>query len=331
MKKKLMAVLLAALMLLTTAACTATPEAVSESDTKTPVSQTELADSVTVHAAALKGPTGVSIAQLAKKGSYDVTFAGSPDEVVSKIITGELDIACVPTNLASVLYAKTKGEVKVCAVTTLGVLYLLDTSGEVKSINDLAGRTIGATGQGSNPEYIINYILSGNGLSDTKVEYSAEHAEIAAKMIAGDVKTAIMPEPFVTQVCAKLGDAVNVIDLQSEWARLADGVQLAQGVLVVRSEFADEHPEALASFLKDFEESSSFAANNVKETAGYCAELGIIASAEIAEKAITRCNIVYIDAGEMKESVSGFLNVLYNANPKSVGGALPDDAFYYGA
>ena len=335
---RIYALMLAVLMLLSFAACAKQP-APAETPAVSDTGVTEAAEPAapeTVNVAALKGPTGISMAKLAKDGAesglYNTTFAGAPDEIVGLITTGEVDVACVPTNLASTLYNKTNGGIRVCAVTTLGVLYLMDASGEINSIADLKGKSIGATGEGSNPEYILNYILEKNGLKpgeDVEITYYAEHSELASLMLSGDVKTAMLPVPFATQVQMKL-EGVNAIDLQAEWAKVSE-TEIAQGVIITTAKYAEEHKDALDRFLADFAASSEYAVNNAAEDAAIIEELGIIPNAALAQKAIPGCNIVYIDGSRMKSLVSDFLSVLYQANPKSVGGALPDDDFYYNA
>lgn len=324
--KKFIALLMTVIMLMSIAACGA------QDEDEQVVSGTQ--PEVTVNVAALSGPTGISMAKLAvdaqTSGKYNVSFAGSPDELVGKITTGEIDVACVPTNLAAVLYNKTGGNISVAAVTTLGVLYLIDTSGEISSIAELSGKTVGATGQGSNPEYILDYILSKNGLTvgeNVYVDYKSEHAELATLMATGEVTVGMLPVPFATQVMGKYPDAA-VIDLQQEWGKVSPA-QLAQGVIIVRNEFLTGNKDAFDRFLDDFAASSDFAVSDIETTAQYVEQLGIIPSADVAKQAIPLCNITYIDGGDMKATVSAFLDVLYQANPKSVGGAMPGDDFYY--
>lgn len=323
----LLAVIMTAAMLLSMAACGAENQSADDNEV---ISSSNVQPSQPVRIAALNGPTGISVAKLAtdaaESGEYDVTFVGAPDEITGLLTTGEVDAAFVPTNLASVLYNKTGGSIRTAAVTTLGVLYLLDTSGEVNSLADIDGKTVGATGQGSNPEYILNYIIEGNGLENVTTQYYTEHSELAALMISGDVKTAMLPVPFATQVATKL-EGVNSIDLQAEWAKISD-TPIAQGVLVCTADFADNNKADLDKLLADFEVSANFANENPAETAQYVEKLGIISSAALTEKAIPQCNIVCITGEEMKSTVSDFLEVLYAANPKSVGGAMPNDDFY---
>jgi NitT/TauT family transport system substrate-binding protein len=298
--------------------------------------QTEKA---TMKVATLKGPTGMGMLKLmsdndAKTASnnYQFSIAGTPDEIVSKISTGEIDAASVPTNLAAVLYNKTKGKVQLAAINTLGVLSILTNGQSISSVQDLKGKTVYSSGQGSTPEYALNYILKQNGLQagkDVRIEYKAEHAELAALVISGKAKIALLPEPFVTQVMAKNKDVKLALNVTQEWDKAVSGKSvLSMGGLLVRKEFAEKNKTAFNQFLDEYKASTAYTASNLEETAELSEKYGIMPSA-VAKKAIPNCNIVYMDGAEMKSQLPEFLKILYTANPKSVGGALPGDDFYY--
>lgn len=259
------------------------------------------------------------------------------DEVTPKIVKGETDIAAVPANLASVLYQNTKGEVQVLAVNTLGVIYIVESGDSVKSVEDLRGRTIYASGKGATPEYALNYILSENGIDPTKdvtIEWKSEHAECLAALLAEDNAIAMLPQPFVTTAQMK-SDRIQVrLDLTAEWDAVQQGSdapsQLITGALVVRRQFAQENPEAVEAFLKSYAESVEYVNANVEEAAQLVGKYEIVPAA-VAQKAIPACNIVCITGADMQQKLSGYLNVLFEQNPKAVGGALPADDFYYNA
>ena len=298
---------------------------------------------------ALYGPTGVSFAKLANakatiadpytdsENSYTNTYVADyvdePTQMVAKISSGEVDVACVPTNLAAKLYKMTNGNVKVAAVSTLGVLYMVDTSGEVKSVADLKGKTIYAPSsmQGSNPEFILNFLLKKNSLDDVKVSYEFTVDELTAKMLSGDVTTAMFPEPKVTAIKGQLKKAekeFTVTDIQAEWNKVCD-TTIAQGVVVVRADWLKENEGAFKTFLGDFKASSDAVVNDLDNTVADVVELGVIPNEALAKQAIPNCNIVTFTGDEMKSAVSGFINVLLQADPQSVGGTVPDDEFYY--
>ncbi len=286
---------------------------------------------------ALKGPTGIGMVKVMNDndGTYDFTLVGAPDEVVSAIVSGNADIAAVPTNLAATLYNKTKGNVQLVALNTLGVLHILDRTGEIKAIEDLAGKTLYATGQGSTPEYAINYILKANGLTDqVTVEYKAEHAELATLAAANQVDIVLLPEPHVTSVLNQNPEfqlALDVTELYNA-AAAADGKEgatMAMGCLIVRKDWAQEHPAELQAFLAAYEASVTFVNEDVPAAAQMVQEQEIIPKAAVAQKAIPNCHIVFIDGEEMKTMIAPFFDVLFEANPKSVGGTLPADDFYF--
>ena len=305
--------------------------------------------STEVKVGALFGPTGVSMAKLAMEkatiadaysdgtneyvNTYAADYVDEPTQMVAKLSSGEVDIACVPTNLAAKLYKVTNGNIKVAAVSTLGVLYMIDTSGEVKSVADLKGKTIYAPSsvQGSNPEYILNYVIAKNGLDDTKVSYEFTVDELTAKIVSGDVQTIMVPEPKATAIKGQLKKAekeFSVTDIQAEWNKVCD-TQIAQGVVVVRADWLKDNEGSFKTFLNDFAASSDAALNDLDNTVAAVVELGVIPNDALAKQAIPNCNIVCVTGDEMKSSVSGFINVLLEADPQSVGGAAPDDGFYY--
>ncbi len=294
-----------------------------------------------IKVAALKGPTAFGMLDLMEKNEngsaqnqYEFTLVGAPDEIVGKISTGEADVAAVPTNLASVLYNKTQGKVQLAALNTLGVLYVLEKGDTIQSVEDLRGKTIYATGQGSTPEYALNMILEKNNLvpgTDVTVVYKTEHSEIPPLMASGEASIALLPQPFVTSVLMQNQDIRVALDITEEWNKAVDGAsELAMGAIIVRKEFAEQNKDALNAFLDEYKVSAETVVKPENlEHAGALAEQFDIMKAPVVQKAIPECNIVFIDGEKMKEITSGFLQVLFDANPKSVGGALPDEAFYY--
>lgn len=283
---------------------------------------------------ALNGPTGIGMAKLTEEAAYDVRFAGATDEVVSAVSSGSVDIAAVPTNLAATLYNKTDGGVQLLAVDTYGTLYLLQNGTGVASVADLAGKHVYATGAGANPQYVFEHLLAHAGLEpgvDVEVEYLPEHAELAALVATGEAQLALLPEPFVSVAQAKGGDDVRVaLNIGEQW-KAATGSDLAMGCVIVRTEFARQHPEALARFIEDLGASVAFANSDVDATAQLCADLGILPNAEVAKAAIPKCSLVCVTGDEAKHAVDSYLGVLFDANPKSVGGAVPAEDFFYTA
>lgn len=303
------------------------------------------AEPVAVRAAALKGPTAMGLVKFMsevdagnlKDEDYSFRIVASADEVAPLISKSEVDIAAVPANLASVLYNKTSGAVRVIAVNTLGVLYICELGDTVSTVADLRGKTIFSAGKGATPEYALEYVLRANGLdpdTDVTIEWKSEHAECVAALAQDATAIAMLPQPFVTTAQAKNDQIRVALDLNQEWAAACEAEgrdgKLITGVAVVRGEFADAHPEAVDAFLGHYRESVEFVNANTDEAAALVGGYEIVPEA-VAKKALPACNITFVDGADMKEQLGGYLEVLADQNADAVGGKLPGDDFYYGA
>lgn len=287
--------------------------------------------------ASLKGPTSMGLVSLMEKSEgeeysndYNVTVYGTADEFVSAFSSGEIAVANIPCNLASVLYNRTEGKIRVAAVNTLGVLYMIST-GNVSSVEDLRGKTIYTTGKGTTPEYVLSYVLSQNGLTpgeDITVEFLSEATEVAARLSAGETDVvAMLPQPYVTVVTTQNPDYSISLDMNEEWEKVSGGTPIVTGVVAVYSDFYEANPAAFELFLSDYADSVEFAGANIAEAASLIEKYGII-NAVVAEKALPYCNITLLTGDELVSSVSAYLQVLYDFNPQSVGGAIPNEDFY---
>lgn len=345
--KKLLAIILSLLLVMSLfAACgntddtPDTPDPDSQSDN--PVDNDSPDDVTaneadTINIASLKGPTTIGMVKLMDDSdngltslTYNVSIYGTADEIVGQLVGGSIDVANVPCNLASVLYKRTDGGIKVLGINTLGVLYVIETGEAVQSVEDLRGKTVYSTGKGTTPEYVLNYILSSNGIdptADVNIEYLSEATEVAAKLAESSDAIAVLPQPYVTVAMNQNENLHIALDLTEEWEKI-DGTQLVTGVTVIRAEFLEANPNAVAQFMTDYAASVEYVNANVDEAAALVGGYDIVAEG-VAKKAIPYCNIVFQTSGEMKANVGNYLTVLFNSDPTSVGGELPDDNFYF--
>lgn len=299
---------------------------------------TEIAYPESINVLAMKGPTAMGMTQLmdedeTKGYPYEFSITAAVDEIAPLVIQGKTDIVCVPANLASVLYNKTEGGVQVLAINTLGILYICENGSTVTSMEDLRGKTIYASGKGATPEYALNYILKQNGIdpeTDVTIEWKSEHSECLTALTANEGSVALLPQPFVTTAQMKAEGINVVIDITEEWDKLENGSACLTGAVIARTEFIEQYPEVVAEFMDRYAESVEYVTTNVAEGAQLVGKYDIVPAA-VAEVAIPECNIVCITGAEMKEKLAGYLGVLLEQEPTSVGGALPADDFYYGA
>ena len=317
MKKVLSAILMVAALLLCFSGC---------SDGTEPVSGP-------VRVGALRGPTAMGMAKLMTDGqeNYEFTLGADAAALVAPLTKGELDIAAIPANLAATLYNNTDGAVKLVAINTLNVLYIVERGDTIRSVSDLAGRTLYATGEAAVPEYVLRYVLEQNGLTGDKaplIRWCSDTTEVLARLEAEEHAAAMLPQPFVSAAQMKVEGLRRALDLGSEWKKLSPDAEIITGVLAVRTEFAEKHPDELAAFLEEYKASVSFVTQNTDAAAELIGELEIV-KAPIAKKALPSCGISYIDGSDMESKVGGFLRILYESDAKSVGGKLPDSGFYY--
>ena len=351
--KKILSLILAAALLLTCAACgaaggeteattlpTETTDATQPSETTEPTTEETQPQLDLPRVVVMSGPTGVGAVKMIQDWESGESTAVESVEIVADneavknaLISGSADIAAVATNLAAILANKTGGGIQVMAINTLGVLYILERGNSVNSLTDLAGKTLYATGQGANPEYILNYLLTRNGVNPQLVNIQWMTAqEVIAKMATEEAAICMLPVPAATTVMAKYGDVREAVSLSAEWDKLGSGA-LAQGCIVVRTEYAQENPEAVAAFLDAYAASLDYVMNkdNLDAAARLVAQYGIAASPTIAKQAIPQCNLTFITGGAMKDILTRYYDVMMRADPASIGGAMPSDAFYYEA
>lgn len=333
--KSLVSLLLALTLALSLTACgtQANTEPEQPDDTPAPAE---------VNLYVLSGPTGIGAMNLwaaadagETQNTYHITMPGANDEVVAAISNGDADIAAVATNLAATLYNKTSGGVTVLAVNTLGVLSLLGNGQEVATIADLAGKTIYAPGQGANPEYILRYVLTGNGLDpdkDVTIQFVGEGSELLTVWQTDPEAVIMAPQPVATSILMQNENAATLFNMTDEWDKVSGGDStLMMGCVIVRNEFLQENPGAVALFLQEYAASIEKAQSDVEGTAALCEQYGLIPKAALAKAAIPSCGLTFVTDAEMKSALSGYLQVMFDADPKSVGGAMPGDDFYYGA
>ena len=301
-------------------------------------SETAPAEKQTVNLAVLKGPSGVGAAKLLADSDagetandYAYSILADHTELVAGLSSGSLDIAAVASNVAANLYNKTNGGIQIAAVSGLGVLYILENGNTVQSMADLKGQTLYATGQGANPEYVLNYLLTENGVDPAEVDIQWKTAdEVSALMVSGEARLCMMPVPAATAIQMSNPDVREALDLSAEWDGLNNGSHLTMTCIAVRTAFAQEHPEAVENFLADYAASVEYVKGDPAAASELVAQYGITPKAKIAELAIPKCSLVCITGKvDMADAIQGYFEVLSAANPDALGGSIPDDGFYF--
>lgn len=358
MKKILSALLLSVMLLLTLASCVNLPGAETtapggDNGTTAPSgdngnttpngngnqSTEETPDVINVYT--LNGTTGFGMAKMMSdnknNAAYNFSVQTDAANVLAAMINGTADIAALPTNAASTLYNRTEGKIKILAVNTMGCLYLLTKEGTtVSNFADLRGKTVYVPAQ--NPTFILTDLCKKNGMvpgTDITIDSTsyAQPANLRAAVASGVVDIAVLPEPMVTMAISGAKQQnityTNALDLTAVWDKVNTPGSLVQGCIVVRNEFLEKHPTTVKNFLTAYEASINYLNENTADAAAKIVEAGIFANAQVAEKAIPKCNVCYLAGDGMKSAMQGYLNVLLAIQPASIGGKLPADDFYY--
>jgi len=318
------------------AGCAPAEEAPSPETPSAPEPAEPAAIETPIKVAALRGPTGMGLVYLMggpdETRPYEFSLFGAPDELVGKIVSGEVDMAAVPTNLAATLYKKTEGGVRYIATNTLGVNYVLTTDPAIDGFEALRGKTIGISGLGTTAEFIFRHLLTENGIDpdqDVTLDFSLQHADLATMLTAGKIDIAVLPQPFVTTAMMANENVKIAIDLTAAWAEV-EGKEavLPTGGMIVRTDYLEAHPEAVQRFLTDYAASVEKVNADPKAASLLVEQFGILPKAAIAEKAIPMSNIVFINGSDSKELLMSFFEIMMAYDPKTIGGAMPDDAFF---
>ena len=290
-------------------------------------------DNYSLKVGTIKGPTGMGMAKIKNDNLTDEKYTferfNDASAISAKLLGQQLDIAAVPVNLAAVVNKKTEGAYVVAAINTLGVLYIMENGDTVKTVKDLEGKTIHAYGQGATPEYMLAYILEKNGLQDkVNIQWYGTPAELATLAAESKVDLIMLPEPQITASLPKNTHLRVALNITAEWDKVSEN-KAVQGCIVIKKAIAEKYPEKVKAFLDEYNASVKFVNENVAEASVMIAENEIIPAAPIAALAIPRCNIVFIEGDEMISYLNAFYTVLFNANPQSVGGTMPNESLYY--
>ena len=314
-----------------------TPPAETTPVAESQVPETPAQEGADINLGLLNGPTGMGAAKLLSDNDagetvnhYTVTLGSDPaNDILPKLNNGELDIAALPTNVAANLYNKT-GKVQLLALNTLGVLHILENGNTVNSLADLNGKTLYAINQGTNTEYVLDYLLTQNGLdpdADVDIQWKTSE-EVTSLMASGEIDLCMLPVPAATTVLMQNSDVRDAIDLSDAWTESGANGTFTMGCVVVRTEFAQENPQAVQDFLAEYEASINYIKDNPEEGAALIEQYGIVPKAAIAQAAIPQANMIFV-AGQDMKSISSYYEVLFAADPESIGGSIPDDGFYY--
>ena len=288
----------------------------------------------------LNGPSCIPCAQLNenlhKIGETEVEYEmfATPQELLPKMIKKEIDIGFMPVNVAAKVYDSTNHKIICCGITGEGNLALITKNKNIKSLKELKGKTVFVAGLGATPEYITKYILEKEGivLNDEKgifLDFSLPTNQIVPELLAGKIDYAIVPEPFITIASEKSKNKINIIDLQKDYFLKYSPQNYPLTVMVVRSDFAEENPDLLKTFLEQYKSALSWTLDNPSDAGQLCEKYNFGLKKNVVEKSIPKSNYVFIPAVKGKLNIESLLQLFIEEDNSFLNGKLPEDDFYY--
>lgn len=270
--------------------------------------------------------------------NYEIVAGKNNTEIITaKMQNGEADVAIMPTNAAAILYNK-GAKIQIVTANVFGLIYMVGKQ-DVTDLKDLKGKVVYSIGRGGTPELTFKYILDKAGIkyvdSDTAIEdkvalfYVNDGSELIPLLKKGDAMFGILGEPAATMACAK-ADCKVLFDMQQLW-NTASGTTggYPQASLVIRKNLIDSNPNFVKELIAKLTESADWIGENADKIGGIMTENGSVLGMSYTQPVIERCNIRVEKANDIKADVNTYLNVLYDFNKETVGGAMPDDNFYY--
>ncbi len=262
--------------------------------------------------------------------------------IKSAVMSGEADVAIMPTNMAAILYNQGI-EIQVVGTNSYGLLYMLSNSvaPSAFTFDDLKGEVLNTVGQGGTPEIVLKKVLEGAGIeyveSDTPVEgkvaikYHTEGTSIIGGLKQGTIHFAVLGEPAVSTALQKVGGSLAIVcDLQEKWKEAADTESsYPQTALVAKKSLIESDP-LLIRFIAKYTDDCATALR--EDAAPYIAELKdreATVPDTFGKDGVSRTNIKPAFGATAKTDIEAYLSILKDFKPQLIGGKLPDAGFYY--
>jgi len=291
-----------------------------------------------------RGPSGVGMIRLFEEPptvpGFDVKLEAlaQVDLMAARFISGEAKVGVLPPNIAAKITSSGK-DIRAAAIIGTGMLSLLSSDPDVRSLKDLKGKTVEVAAQGATPEYVFRKLLVTQGLipdQDVKLDYSLAYPEIAQSLIAGRISIALFPEPFVTMALMGRPDLRSVTDIQEAWIKATGAENNSAAmqmnypmiIIVIDGAFADTNAAAVEEILRAVKNSIEWVNANPVEAGALVEKHDLGLSAAVAAAAIPKSNYVFIPAREGRPSMEVLFRVFLENAPVSIGGSLPGDRFY---
>lgn len=293
----------------------------------------------TVSVGAPDGLPAIAIAKLSQenpevKDGYEVnyTLEATSDALSTDVMKEGLDIAIVPSNMASIAYNKTENY-QIAGTVGIGSFYLVSSDEDVNGINSsLEGKEVGNIGKGLTPDITVQALLKEQKVDTSAItfNYSNEASDLVSLLATKKLTTGIVPEPALSGLLTKNPDLKVICGVNDTWKEVFENENgYPQSTLIIKSSFAKENPEFVENFINKLDENIKWTNENPKEAGEFAAKFGVNVKPELLVKAIDRTNLEFISIDNCKDEYTDYYNSLFTFNPKVLGGKVADENIYY--
>ncbi|MFD8493196.1 ABC transporter substrate-binding protein [Amycolatopsis sp. NPDC059657] len=171
------------------------------------------------------------------------TFNAGPDEV-NALLGSSLDIAFIGSGPAINAFTKSKGAIQLVSGAVSGGAQLV-VKPEIASADQLKGKTIATPQLGNTQDVALKKWLSENKLTDQVKISNLDNPKTLDAFKKGEVDGGWLPEPWASRLVQDAGAKV-LIDEKTLWP----GGRFPSTVVIVRSEFLQQHPDTVRAVIK---------------------------------------------------------------------------------
>lgn len=254
---------------------------------------------------------------------FALDIVNGSDPLLAAFASKSHDAILAPTNLGAKLYQGGLDYVYAGTITW-GNFYLFASTPEPFHLQNLQDKIIVSFGQNQISDIILKYILQENGIvaGFQYVDSAAAAAQIALSDSSRIVLTA---EPTHSNLTTSIA-VHSSFDLQAEYARLTGSDSYPQAGLFLKKSLSKAKK---AELIEAFQASIAYWEDALEDAADLAVTLDYGIAKSVLLTAIPRSRIRFESAMESRADLETLFAMILTRQPALIGGALPDDDFYY--
>ncbi|RLA75245.1 MAG: ABC transporter substrate-binding protein [Epsilonproteobacteria bacterium] len=264
----------------------------------------------------------------------------NPDELRALTLKGRANFIAVPSNVGANLYNKGV-DIKLLNISVWGILGMITRDKTLKTLADFEGKEIAMPFRADMPDILFEEIIKAQGMDpkkDFKLKYMSSPFDAMQSLILRQVDHALLAEPAISIALRKTGsfplkliapDLYRSTDLQVEWGKTFKvEAKVPQAGMAVLGDMG-KNKHIVQRFNEEYKKSLAWYKANPKKAGELVVKYIPMLDAVGVADSIKYVQLDAIKAKDAKKNLEFFFGMLKKNNPKTIGGKLPDDKFYY--